>query len=122
MIKYKVKVDMTLAEKLLDIMDKASALEASVIDVMLSHDDIECFIKDVIEHGCQGGIVSELVYYYQTHAFYNELSDEIDQLKEEVEENMGEPLRIIGDVRNFLAWFAFEEITRRIANKIGLNI
>ena len=40
-------------------------------------DDLE-EIKDVANHGCEGG-VSGFIYYYETRLFFNEYEEEIEQ-------------------------------------------
>jgi len=34
-------------------------------------------IEDVVQHGCSGGTISELIYYVDTSAFYQKYQDEI---------------------------------------------
>ena len=34
-------------------------------------------IEDAVQHGCQGGTISELIYYSDTSAFYDKYKDEI---------------------------------------------
>ncbi len=41
-------------------------------------------------------------------------------MRQEWEDSIGEPIRIKGDLKNFLAWFAFEEIAYQMAQKMGL--
>jgi hypothetical protein len=50
------------------------------------------------------------------------ISNEIEDLREEYEDNVGEPLRINGDLKNWFAWFAFEETAYRMANDVGLEL
>jgi hypothetical protein len=57
-----------------------------------------------------------LIYYKDTHIFYDKHYDEIEELREEYEEMVGEALKIQGDLKNFLAWFAFEEVAYKIAS------
>ena len=67
--------------------------------------------------GCQGGTVSSLIYYNQTHAFYDKHYQEIEDLREEYEDNFGHPLVIKGDLKNWFAWFAFQETAFQIARE-----
>lgn len=61
-------------------------------------------------------------YYVDTHAFYDAHYDEIEELRENAEDSLGEPLTIRGDLKNFLAWFAFEETGYWIArDDLGLE-
>jgi len=45
-------------------------------------DDIE-EIKDVADHGCEGG-VSGFIYYSETSKFFNEYEEEIEELLDEI--------------------------------------
>lgn len=61
------------------------------------------------------------MWYTDTHAFFDEHYAEIEGLREQYEDNIGEALRINGDLKNFLAWFAFEETAYRMAEEMGLT-
>lgn len=62
-------------------------------------------------------MVSCLVYYADTHAFFDRHYPEVEELRLETEESLGEPLRIKYDLKNSLAWFAFEETALLIARE-----
>ena len=84
-------------------------------------------LDDLARHGCQSGMVSELIYYRDTRAFYDKHEVEISALVSELIADFGMP---IGEVfrdwdqsdpfanetsnQNLLAWFAFEETAQRI--------
>jgi len=104
----------------------SSPLEDYVIDDILdrcsNNKDVKIFFNDLANSGgCQSGIIPSLIYYEETHAFYNKYASEIDQLKEDIETKTGESMKIDGDVRNFLAWFGFEQTAFEIANKLKIN-
>lgn len=80
------------------------------------------FFSDLQRSGCQSGIVGGLIYYRDTHAFFDQYYDEIEEIREEYEDNTGEPLPINGDLKNWLAWFAFEKTAYRMANELGLEM
>ena len=84
--------------------------------------EIKSFLSDLAQHGCVSGMISGLIYYTDTYAFYTEFASEIDDLKFEMEDNLGEPLKTEGDTRNWLAWFGYEETARKIADEIGLEL
>ena len=46
-------------------------------------------IEDVTRHGCQGGTISELIYYHDTSAFYEKYQDEIWDKLEDTRADMG---------------------------------
>ncbi len=56
--------------------------------------------------------------YYNTHAFYDKHYAEIEALREEYEESTGEPLQIKNDLKNHLAWFAFEQVAYQLVCEI----
>lgn len=84
--------------------------------------------EDLLQHGCQSGMVSGLIYYTDTVAFYDEHQSEIDaMLQETCEDCVLRPDELFGDKwdssdplargdmnKNLLAWFGFEEATRNI--------
>lgn len=102
-----------------------------VIDNWHDYSDKTYIFRDVLEHGCQSGVVSELVWYSQTTAFYKKYRDEINELLSEIMSETGlynpsdlfrnwetEDLLAIDTYnQNILAWFGFEETLR----KIGYN-
>ena len=92
-----------------------------IIDGRESDEEIKTFFEDLRVSGCKGGMISELIYYSDTHKFFDEFQGEIEELKEEMEDSMGEPLQIKGDVKNWLAWFGFEEMAFKIENNISTN-
>jgi len=83
--------------------------------------DIKSFFTDLFTHGCQSGMIGSLIYYHDTHAFYNKHYDEIEVLRYELEEVFGEPLRVQGDLKNWFAWMAFEETARAIADQLEIH-
>lgn len=100
-----------------------------VIQHWHSYEDKTNIFKDVLYHGCVSGIVSELVWYSQTTAFYKKYNDEINSLLTELMQSIGcfslkeifrdrfdeeDPLCIDTQNQNLLAWFGFEETLRNI--------
>jgi len=84
--------------------------------------DIEGWFNDLLSHGCSSGMVGSMIYYCDTHNFYDKYYDEIEDLRYEYEESFGCPLQPEGDLKNWFAWFAFEETARRLADELELNI
>jgi len=60
-------------------------------------------------------MVKFLIYREDTHQFFDEHYDEIQELLEEV----GQSIRIEKDLKNSLAWFAFEEVAARIYERFS---
>lgn len=112
---------------------KLKALEAEyndrLVDYVISDlfplntDERLFYIKEVLQNGCQSGIVGSLIYYTDTHKFFNEFSDEIFEILEEIKDNTGEEFsNYSGDRKNTLAWLGYEETMRKIADSLNLDI
>ncbi len=77
----------------------------------------QSFFKDMLENGCARNVISDLTNYNDTHQFFHEHFDEIEEIREEFE-RFNEPLQIQVDVRSELTWMAVETI----AIKIGVEL
>lgn len=75
------------------------------------------FAEDVLQYGCQSGTVSELIYYKDTHEWFDEYYSEIMGLVHELEESLGEKVHHDGDMKNWYAWLSFEETTRNLMDR-----
>ena len=114
-----------LKEKLQDIAD-GNDIKAEVAQEILDSIDedysIEGWFEDLFRGGCASGFIGSLIYYSDTNAFFDRHYDEIDELRNDYEESLGEPFKIEGDLKNWLAWFAYEETARTLANELGIEI
>ena len=97
------------------------SIKAHVIQEALEYGDIKTFFFDLQKNGCTSGMISPLIYYNDTHHFFEDHYDEIEQLREQTEDMLGEPIQIKGDLKNTLAWFAFEETAYQLAIELGLT-
>jgi len=101
-----------LSESPTDSLEKAVAIEA--YDPQSDENTINFFENLLYRSGCSHGMVPSLIYYRDTEAFFDHHYHEIMELKIEFEEMTGEPMNIPHQVKNYLAWFAFEETARRL--------
>jgi hypothetical protein len=116
-------------------------LEKRIVSILKyklqDYDNLKSLIKDVLYNGLQSGIISDLIYYNDTLAFYKRYKKEIDVLLKDImnESGVNSPANIFGkkwdnedwsvqdtNNRNLLAWFGFEEKTRELADKLGYEI
>ena len=128
-------------EDLLNLyMNAGENLRSFVIGFVLRRfDDYGCAedcIREVLEHGCKSGIVSDLVYYSDTLAFFERFKEEIGQklyefMQDGDEYDMSQlfhdwdiedPLALGLTNRNLLAWFGFEEAMYDLALELGVEI
>ena len=100
-------------------------IRAAVADealASLTGDPCQMF-TDLACHGCQSGMINSLIYYVDTRGFFDTHYAEIEDLREEVEDELGEPLVLRRDLKTNLAWFGFEETAIRMAREdLGLNL
>lgn len=131
---------MSLREELKGLKDGGTKLEKKVINVLLDQgnsEDIEDYMKGVLNHGCVSGWVSELIYYSDTTEFFEKYKRDILNLLVESMDNSGfnSPVELFGkkwekedptaedtNNQNLLAWFGFEETVYRLANELDLEI
>lgn len=108
----------TLEERL---QNEDSELVKYVIeDVLEKGDDCVTYMEDVLRHGCISGIVGGLIYYHDTYKFYDEYYEEIEELRIEMLEQGINYFESIGsnDFKNHMAWIAYEETLRLIADEL----
>ena len=105
----------------LESLKGESELKNAVIEIALNnidnYDNGVDYFEDIISHGCASGIVSELIYYYQTEKFFNTHMDEIFNLYYDLIEEFGQIDIELN--KNNLAWLAFEETLNIIYNEIS---
>jgi hypothetical protein len=116
-----------------DLTAEASTIRAQILkdadevaDDMGDAEEAKGYIKEVAEHGCTGGNCDGLVYTEDIHVFYHENADEIDNILHRIEEETGEIYSIrenmkrlgLYDLREFLAWFAYEVEAQEIIREM----
>lgn len=120
-----------------DEMNKLQVKVKEILDEHVENDyDMEAVINDLMQGGCQSGLIGELVYYDDTLKFYNEFKDEINELLMDAVDNSGllpqdlfgdgwdksDPLALDTNNQNLLAWFGFEETAFNLARELGFEI
>ena len=95
------------------------------------------YLEDLMQGGCQSGMVSGLIYYNDTVKFYKAHKAEIKSMLVDMLAETGytDPIGLFGDKwdktdpfaddtnnQNLLAWFGFEETARRLADRNGIEI
>jgi hypothetical protein len=100
------------------LKDHPQSIKAEVAEEALDYEDPKAFFQGLLQYGCVSGMVGKLIYYKDTHAFYDKHYAEIEELREEYEESTGESLPIKNDLKNFLAWFAFEQVAYQLLSEI----
>ena len=106
-------------KNLLDIRNNTeSRLVVDSIDIILAEvqeeKELDLYINQVLQYGCQSGCVSSLTYTMDTREFVQNNIDEVLEVYNITRaESSGIPQEL--DV-SYLAWLAFEYICFRIKN------
>jgi len=78
------------------------------------------FFSGLARHGCVSGWISRLIWYTDTHAFFDRHYEEIEDIRYRFTDQDIHPM-ICGDLKNFYAWLAFEEVAYEMAQELGLD-
>lgn len=72
---------------------------------------LKSFLKDLRRGGCQSGIIGEFIYNSDCKDFYIKYIDDLEQIKEELEEQLGNPIKNRFKLAHyvFMCWLCFEE-------------
>lgn len=123
----------------LDSADENNPMELDVQETINDGADgqsVKGYIEDILKRGLSSGIVGSLIYYNDTVSWYDRFEDEIWDLLDEQYQEMGSKsiLEFIGSLngakdvgsndqfKNLLAWYAFEETTRKLAGRAGMDV
>ena len=107
---------------IIGLMNEDSLYYCVANDLMDCYDNNEDFIahvKDVLNCGCQSGIVSSQIYYKDTYKFFEKHMDEIFDMYNELKSEIGDFMKELSP--NNLSWLAYEETTRNIAHDLGIE-
>ena len=131
-----LKMENKILKKLTDKIEEEEGLREFVINELIdieTDEEIKGFVGDTLQHGCQSGIVSSLIYYKDTNDFFDKFENEIEDLITQNMEEQGiktRPLFIEGlngsaenqtQEKNLLCWFVFEETLREINQEFKIN-
>lgn len=90
--------------------EESNDISSIVAQVALESEDPKSFFQNLASHGCISGMVNDLVYYNATYRFFDTHYQEIEQLRADYEIIV--PLD--QDLKNYLAWAAFEIVADQI--------
>lgn len=83
-------------------------------------EQLKSFLEDMHQSGCQSGMISDFIYHNDCKKFYIENIDELEGMKEEFEESLGEliPNRQKLPHYTFVVWLCFEEYCLNLYSNI----
>lgn len=91
-------------------------VQSILIDQMegLDESEREAWLDDLESHGCVSGMVTDLIYYTDTLAFFDEHEEEILNLAEQCGFTVDPVKTGMTGFKNTMAWFAFETLARGV--------
>lgn len=72
---------------------------------------LKFFFEDLQRGGCQSGMIGDFIYNSDCKDFYIKHIDDLEQLKEDLDEQIGEPISNRNKLPHytFICWLCFEE-------------
>ena len=117
--------------KLLKDNSNFNSLEVSkefnniIIDKLESYDgkkkqQLKSFFEDLQQGGCISGLIGDFIYNYDCKEFYIKHIDELEEMKEALEDSYGEsiPNRHKEPHYTFMCWLCFEEYCSNLYSNI----
>lgn len=85
-----------------------------------SYEDQKKWFADLFIYGCISGMVGKFVYHHDCKDFYIKHIDSMEQFKEDLEDDLGEPITDRNHLPHytFMCWLICEVTARRIAEQI----
>jgi len=102
-------------------LDSNSWIAKAVIDEALDYENIAGFFKDLMHYGCISWMVWSLIYYTDTHQFFDNHYIEIEAIRIDLQEQGCLEKYPDWDYKNYFAWLSFEEVARWIADESGIE-
>jgi hypothetical protein len=83
-------------------------------------EQLKAFLEDMQKGGCQSGIIEEFIYHEDCKKFYIENIDELEEIKEDLEEILGECIKNSEKLPyyTFMCWLCFEEYCYNLLNNV----
>lgn len=74
-------------------------------------EQFKSFCSDLQQGGCQSGMISDFIYSSDCKEFYIKHIDDLQSIKEDLEEEYGEPVQNRNNLPHytFMCWLGFEE-------------
>lgn len=86
-------------------------------------EQLKAFFEDLQKGGCQSGMISDFIYNSDCKDFYINHLDELEQIKEDLEDSYGEPIQNKNKLPHytFMCWLCFEEYCYDLYNALFDN-
>lgn len=74
-------------------------------------EQLKSYLEDLQNGGCMSGMISEFIYHSDCKEFYIQHLDNLENIKDEIEDALGEPVKNSHRLPHytFMCWLCFEE-------------
>ena len=75
-------------------------------------------------HSIEAAVAIEALDYQEDCImnFFDDHYSEIEDIRCQIEEDLGQPIQVKGDLKNFFSWLAFEETARKMIEAMGIEL
>lgn len=102
--------------------DNQDNITHAVINEALDYHSPKEFFEDLLQHWCQSWMVSSLIYYKDTHEFYDKHYDEIEDIRCQLwDDGIEVNIPQCSDLKNFYAWLSFEQRAYELHNTLEMD-
>ena len=115
-IKNLITKEQGIARLLLqDMFDKSSCANQTNKEFA---DSLKTSFSDLLHYGSNDGSIARLIYYKDTHDFFDTHYNEIEELRSEYEYSTEETIIIKEDLKDYMARFGYETVARKLADTL----
>lgn len=97
-------------------------MQEILLDHMSRYDNPVNGVEEISTHGCVSGVLSDFVYYSDTKEFYTKHIDDIEDFIYDLEDDLGESIRLDHPRYNSAVWLVTEESARLASDSLEENI
>ena len=97
-------------------------MQEILLDHMSRYDNPVTGVEEISTHGCASGVLSDFVYYSDTKEFYTKHIDDIEDFIYDLEDDLGESIRLDHPRYNSAVWLVTEESARLVSDSLAENI
>lgn len=118
----------SLEKQLAKALDTSSYKDSSffqafseiLTDKVEGYEQIKTCLEDIQQGGCISGMIGDFIYNSDCKTFYIEHMDDLENMKTELEESLGETIKNRHSVPHytFLCWLCFEEFAGEIYRNV----
>ena len=106
----------------LDEYSFSADMQEVLLDHMSKYDNPLTGLEEITTHGCVSGILTDFIYYSDTKEFYTKHIDDIESFIDDLEDDLGESIRLDHPRYNNAVWLVAEQCASRASDSLEENI